>query len=323
MRALRGAVWLSVALFSVAADGSSTAEVPFWSHWGDGKAEVSSYRLERERYGEPRPGTAVAIFVTETFSESGRVKATPGHGAAHDEFPVMKLNLIRDFQTGIYAYHTMTSAFVDLVGHNGRRPGAPAKVSFSSQEWCGQTYAHWIAHADHLMATQHSYFEEEGDAKIRLDHPSQALYEDTWLMDVRNLGPRERGGPTPGEHRVVPVLPSLDWTRLNHRPLAWTLGAWTRHAHSEVLQVPAGRFEVERHSLLMAEGRLWTVWVETKPPRRIIRWENLEESAELTGSQRIAYWKLTGPGDGSALEGLGLARPPAGAAGGYALPHGG
>ena len=50
----------------------------FWKHWGDGRAELAAYDLETPRYGEPRRGVAVAIFVTETFSSSLRVKADPG-----------------------------------------------------------------------------------------------------------------------------------------------------------------------------------------------------------------------------------------------------
>lgn len=68
----------------------------FWKHWGDGQAELSGYRLIQPRYGQPRLGQAVLIFVTETFSERDRVKADPGKHPASDEFPVMKLNLKKD-----------------------------------------------------------------------------------------------------------------------------------------------------------------------------------------------------------------------------------
>src|SRR5678815_4531164 len=87
----------------------------FWQHWGDGKA--------------------VLIFVTEDFSDSLRVKADPGKHPASDVYPVLKLNFVRDFQTGVYDYNVMTSTF--LKTESGF---APAKVSFSAQEWCGHTY---------------------------------------------------------------------------------------------------------------------------------------------------------------------------------------
>ena len=37
----------------------------FKDYWYDGSAEISSYQLYQERYGEMREGTAVMIFVTE------------------------------------------------------------------------------------------------------------------------------------------------------------------------------------------------------------------------------------------------------------------
>ena len=73
---------------------------PFWRHWGDGQAEMSSYDLTMPRYGQTRSGTAVAIFVTETFDPVQRVKADSNEG-----LPVMKLNLVEDFATGVYDYN--------------------------------------------------------------------------------------------------------------------------------------------------------------------------------------------------------------------------
>ena len=77
------------------------------------------------RYGELRHGTAVLVYVTETFTQAQRVKSDGKHT---DEMPVLKLNEVRDFQTGIYDYNTMLSVFV--------RSGtlAPVKISFASSE---------------------------------------------------------------------------------------------------------------------------------------------------------------------------------------------
>ena len=106
---------------------SQAVELPsqFWEQWGDGQAELNGYELVQPRYGEERRGVAVLVFVTETFTDADRVKSDGGHD---DEYPVMKLNDMRDFQTGIYDYHAMTSSFVSLGA-----PGVlhqPVKVSF-------------------------------------------------------------------------------------------------------------------------------------------------------------------------------------------------
>ena len=46
--------------------GAVMAETPdFYAHWGDGKAEVSSYRIVQSRYGERREAYGVLVFVTE------------------------------------------------------------------------------------------------------------------------------------------------------------------------------------------------------------------------------------------------------------------
>ncbi|HEX8953647.1 MAG TPA: hypothetical protein VF945_17440, partial [Polyangia bacterium] len=49
---------------TLVASGAARAD-DFWKVWGDGKAELDGYALVEPRYGQPREGTAVAIFVTE------------------------------------------------------------------------------------------------------------------------------------------------------------------------------------------------------------------------------------------------------------------
>ncbi len=130
------------ALFAVAAAASLPSyDRTFWSTWGDGRAELAGYDLTIPRYNQPRRGVAVTIFVTETFSNSARVKADPGKHPQADEYPVIKLNLVKDYQTGIYDYNEMTSSFVALQPVNGRAAGSPTRISFSRQEWCGQISA--------------------------------------------------------------------------------------------------------------------------------------------------------------------------------------
>src|SRR3989454_8081465 len=124
---------------------STAASLPsydqaFWSTWGDGQAELAGYDLSIPRYNQPRRGVAITIFVTETFSNSARVKADPGKHPPSDEFPVMKLNLVKDYQTGVYDYNEMTSSFVALQPVNGRAARSPTKTSVSRQEGGGDPY---------------------------------------------------------------------------------------------------------------------------------------------------------------------------------------
>ena len=118
----RSCLFLSLALLALvgcdassveAAEPRSQAPAGFWDHWGDGQAEIASYTLSQRRYGELRSGEAVLVTVTETLTAAQRVKSDGGHP---DEFPVIKLNEVRDFQTGLYDYNALTSAFLALDG---------------------------------------------------------------------------------------------------------------------------------------------------------------------------------------------------------------
>jgi hypothetical protein len=159
----------------------------FWRWWGDGQAELAGYDLITPRYGELRHGTAVTIVVTETFSEEKRVKADPGRHGKTDEFPVMKLNLIQDFATGVYDYNLMTSAFVALTSRHQRAPGSATKVSFSAQEWCGHAYAQLLFDTRYARFTGHSYFDGEADSTSGVPVPSDAIAEDALLLWARGF----------------------------------------------------------------------------------------------------------------------------------------
>src|SRR5688500_16263336 len=91
--------------------------------WNDVRAELDTYTLAQPRYGELRKGSVVLIFVKEDFSNSARVKADPGKHPPEDVFPVLKLNSIKDFQTGVYDYNLMTSVFIGLEPAGGRARG--------------------------------------------------------------------------------------------------------------------------------------------------------------------------------------------------------
>jgi len=126
MKSRLAVCWIVAAALPLLAPSSNRVapapafDAAFWKQWGDGQAELSGYDLTFPRYGQLRRGVAVTIFVTETFSNTLRVKADPGKHPPSDEFPVMKLNLIEDYQTGVYDYNDMTSSFVALAPVNGR-----------------------------------------------------------------------------------------------------------------------------------------------------------------------------------------------------------
>ena len=281
----------------------------FWDHWGDGQAEICSYDLTFSRYREARPGTAVSIFVTETFSDEDRVKADPGVHAPSDEYPVMKLNLVRDFPTGVYDYNLMTSSFYALKPFRGRPAGSPMKVAFSSQEWCGHVYHQVLPDERTIRSSSHSYFDREGDQNLTVEYPENGILEDGLFHWARGFA-----APTlaPGESVTLESLRSLDRVRLSHVPLEWESAELSRGEGTATIEVPAGSFEVEERRVAIGGGPSWTFWVEKDAPHRIVRWETTRgETAELVASDRMKYWQLKGSRDLEELEKIGLEPRPA------------
>lgn len=273
----------------------------FWSTWADGNAELAAYTLTTPRYGEPRRGVAVTIFVKEDFNPEARVKADL---PTKQSVPVMKLNLIQDFQTGIYDYNLMASSFVALRPVNGRPAGSTYKVAFSNQEWCGTTYHHVLFDQEEAREVLHSYFESEADQSRRLAYPSDGLSEDSLLLWARGMA---APALSPGEETRAQVLLSLQRARFAHVPLSWGTATLRRSKDASSLTIPAGTFTVETREAELADGLRYTFWVEQAPPHRLIKWEASDGlSATLLASDRLPYWNLHSEGQESLLSKLGL-----------------
>ncbi|MGB3149857.1 MAG: septum formation inhibitor Maf [Maribacter sp.] len=170
----------------------------FKEYWYAGKAEITSYKLEQARYGELREGNAVLIYVTEPFLPEKQVKAD---GNRPDNIPVLKLNSTKNYLTGIYPYSIMTSSFYPV--HDDSHA---LKLSFSSQEWCGQVYAQ-LNNKDNFEIMSHSYFEKEGDQKFEMN--KTVLENEIW--NKIRINP---SGLPIGEMNIIP---SLEYMRLTHK----------------------------------------------------------------------------------------------------------
>jgi hypothetical protein len=281
---------------------AAAAAPDFWGHWADGKAEMNGYRLVQPRYGAAAPGRAVLIYVTEDFSDSARVKADPGKHPPTDVYPVLKLNAVRDFQTGVYDYNVMTSVFAKVAA------GWPlAKVSFSSQEWCGHVYHQLLPKAGRVAGVRHSYFDGEADGQDDLAQPEGGVFEDMLPILVRGWGGAylERG-----QEKTVPFLPSLMRARLDHRPLTWGRARIARAAAPSSVTVPAGTFSVDTWTVAVDGGPTTTFQVEAAAPFRLVRWASDKgEEGALLGSSRMPYWQLNRPGGEQRLKEFGLPLP--------------
>lgn len=269
----------------------------FGAHWHDGKAELNGYRLTASRYGQERSGTAVLIYVTEPFSESKRVKVENWQKEPDDTFDVLKLNLVRDFQTGIYDYNTMVSVFVRSADFS------PVKVTFTSSEWCGQVYEELLFYPDRISGHYYSYFENESGPRD-IEVAEDGVSEDNLFILLRGL----RGDYLePGGKKDVLMLPSVYFGRLSHQTPDWSEAEIKRPEENATIKVPAGEFETIPYEIKTADGREGRFYIENRYPHRIVRWEMLPDvKAELTGSERLQYWKLNQNGNESYLKNLGL-----------------
>lgn len=151
-------------------------EKDFHSYWYNYGAEITRFELEQSRYGEIHPGHAILIFVTEPFLLDIHVKSDY-ESSRKKSIPVLKLNLIKRFNTGIYDYSMMKSVFTPIPTDK-QQYSKTLKVSTTRQDWCGHVYLQYNLEEDHYKVKQNSYFEKEGDKTITI--PLVHLEDEIW-----------------------------------------------------------------------------------------------------------------------------------------------
>lgn len=172
----------------------------FNSYWYRGTAEITSFQLSQVRYGEVHKGTAVHIFVTENFLPNKQVKAD--HNNAKN-IPVLKLNSVKKFTTGIYPYSLMTSSFSPIDTNK-----KALKISFSAQEWCGNTYMQ-LNNRENFDIESHSYFETNADKKLSLK--KEVLEDEIW--NLLRISPKKL------PIGKMNIIPSMEFLSLHHKKI--------------------------------------------------------------------------------------------------------
>ncbi|GAA4383577.1 hypothetical protein [Hymenobacter koreensis] len=243
------------------AQATSTPLPPgFSAYWHQGKAEVTSYTLDQARYGELHRGEAVLVYVTEDLSRKKQVKLDNPSATPDDAVPVLKLNLVKKFATGVYDYSIMTSTFTPT--DQGRFPHT-LKVTTSVQEWCGNAFTQLnLRPKGGYAVSQKSYFESEGDVESNLE---PALLEDELWTRIR-LNPATL--PT-GSVKVVPGTVSA---RLRHHPLQ------PEQATLSLADAPAGKAGqagVLAYTVAYStpSSRRLVIYFEKAFPHGIVGWE--------------------------------------------------
>lgn len=224
----------------------------FNDYWHSGKAEITSYQLSQERYGELREGTAVTIFVTEDFLAKEQVKANTN---SEENLTVIKLNQTKNFNTGIYPYSIMSSTFSPIY-----ESGHALKISSSIQEWCGQMYMQLNNKKDFEIES-HSYFEGEADQKKALSK--------TWLenelWNIIRINPEE-----------LPIgdllmIPSFEYLQIQHKEIK---------AHSAFATIKQGDFKTVYTVNYPELQRQLVFYFNNIFPYEIEKWEEVNAAAK-------------------------------------------
>lgn len=223
----------------------------FKEYWYAGKAEITSYLLMQERYGELREGTAVNIFVSEDFLPGSQVKAK---NISEENISVLKLNQTKYFNTGIYPYSIMSSTFNPIANKSHA-----LKVSASIQEWCGQTYMQ-LNNKKNFEIESHSYFEGEADKKLSL----KKVWLENEIWNLIRINPEEL--PT-GD---LMIIPSFEYLRLYHKKIE------ERHAFASLKQGDSLTIYTLNYNDLQ---RQLMIYFKSTFPYEIEKWEEVNVAA--------------------------------------------
>lgn len=281
---------------------SADERAAFWKFWGDGNGEISSYKTTQSRYGELRHGYDVMIFVTEEISRKTRIKVESDKIPQDDRVPVLKLNRVSKFPTGIYDYSLLTSVFSAVEPELGNHPLQALKVSNTVQEWCGSFFGMWHTNANALAYTRHSYFESEGDTdNMQFQIPADEWeYEDNLPILIRDL---KGDWMKMGETKTIQLLPSIQHQRFTHDKIQFLPATVTKSDGGSV-SVGGKTYPSTIHwkwsytddSEGFPQGSKSVTedyWTEAAYPHRILKWESSDGSnGELMESQRLPYWSM-------------------------------
>ena len=272
------------------------ASSEFWDHWGDGRAELSGYRVTLSRYGELREAQLSLIYVTEPHDRRTWIKDDDAEEPNRVE--VLKLIRSMQFMTGIYPYFVMGSTFSPVDAWGGER-FHPVRINLDMQEWCGSVTHRVFPGRERVRSIRLSYFEDEGETRSELDIGEGTLYEDALLIQLRELdGPFHDGADWEG-----PLLRELWSLRTGHRAI--------QPVQARITRTDATRGGVPVTHFRLEAGAYWRTYdVEVVSPRRVLGWEtSTGETAEILQTERLAYWGLNQPGDERYRKSLGLGSP--------------
>ena len=278
-------------------------ESDFHSYWYNHGAEITRFELEQSRYGEIHPGHAVLIFVTEPFLPDIHVKSDY-KSSRLKSIPVLKLNFIKRFDTGIYDYSMMKSVFTQIPTEE-QQYSKTLKVSTTRQDWCGHVYLQYNLEGDQYKVKQYSYFEKEGDKSMTI--PSVHLEDDIWT--------RIRIAPETLPLGKIKMIPGSFFTILH------TIEAGAENAVAELTHTREGDSGISQYTVTYSSlQRTLSIHFNQNFPYDILSWSEtypsgsgknakiLTTNARRTHAVMTDYWNKHSLEDLNLRKELGLAK---------------
>lgn len=268
-------------------------------YWYQGKAEITTYTLQQNRYNDLHPGEQVIIFVTEDFLTDLQVKNEMN--TRTNSAPILKCNKMKRFTTGVYDYSMMTSVFTPV---DKRKYPHTLKVSMSSQDWCGQSFHQVNFKNDAYFSTLHSYFQNEADKVVEV---KKSVLEDE-IFNLIRFGPEFL---PKGEIEMVPTLEYLRFKHLEINALR-AIADLENYSGEEWDNNDVMVYKIQYPS----EKRVLEIYFEKEKPYKIIGWDDQYPSvfdgqlrttkARKNKESYIAYWKMNEPDNEADRKKLGL-----------------
>lgn len=262
----------------------------FRKYWFSNKAEISSYDLQQAQYGKLNQGEAIMVFVSEDFRLDKQVKLESD--SKENATPVLKLNFIKKFITGIYDYSMYTSVFTPVQTNTFP---ATLKVTNTNQEWCGQSFLQLNYHQNGYQVLGKSYFEDEVSEECHIDY---AMLEDELWTKIRLLpiGQLPKGN--------VLLVPSMTSLRLRHKKVQAEMTKISLEPYKGDSTFKGKNLMDYRINFPESQRDLRIIF-EKGFPHQIIGWEDtyevrkkrLTSRAILKATIQNAYWEKNTPAD--------------------------
>jgi hypothetical protein len=228
-------------------------KVAIENYWYQGKAELTTYNVEQERYDEIRVAEQVNIFVTEDFSANKQIKMDNPAANPADRVPMLKLNTVRKFKTGIYDYSLMQSVFTPMDIEK-----RTLKTTCSIQDWCGHIFTQLNWKNEVYQVQELSYFESDGDKEKSVK--ADLLEDEIWT--------KLRLNPESFSEKEYNVIPASFYCRLKHQPLQAQKAKITIQKQAKSDELRLDYINIERSLVIQYENTA---------PYRILSWMEIDK----------------------------------------------